>query len=467
LPLFLLTALLFRGTRAYTFERSYGTAPDERTVGLVPQSDGGFLLVASSESASGRSGVFLVRTDARGNEVWAKYLYDSTLAVFPTAAATDSAGGCLVAGRARDGRPDWDFWAARIDSSGRVLWSRCWGVADTNDEAFAACRSRDGWYVSGYSLRDGQPDLRVVLLDSEGNPEWSVVTGTSRPDYAYGVAALSTGGCVVAGVTYPDSSRYSDVYVARVSEDGQVAWMRSYGDSLWDEARAVAVLPGGDLVLAGQSASYDSGMSFYLLRTDSTGQGWWFRTFGADGSSRAYAVCAAIQGGIIAVGERHPEGGAESQLCVLKTDAGGVLEWERLLGGQGDQYATVVLSLPDSGLAIAGCTWTDSVSRFDAYLARTSPSGTIGLGTDRAAAVSTRLHAYPDPFNCILTVNFVPHGRLSIYSASGRLVRVLSVPGRGLVRWDGLDQTGSVVPAGVYLLHIPGAPGVGVVKADR
>lgn len=71
---------------------------------------------------------------------------------------------------------------------------------------------------------------------------------------------------------------------------------------------------------------------------------------------------------------------------------------------------------------------------------------------------------YPNPFNPLTTIPFAigndEHQRISlgIYDVRGALVRTLvsekEIPGQYIVQWDGTDQTGKQVAAGVYLARL-------------
>ena len=84
-------------------------------------------------------------------------------------------------------------------------------------------------------------------------------------------------------------------------------------------------------------------------------------------------------------------------------------------------------------------------------------------GTGPAANQLSGIHAYPNPFSKLITVSFgIEHGAerigLDIYDASGRLVKYFSLPNFNLssstsVVWDGTDNAGKRLPAGVYFVR--------------
>jgi hypothetical protein len=80
--------------------------------------------------------------------------------------------------------------------------------------------------------------------------------------------------------------------------------------------------------------------------------------------------------------------------------------------------------------------------------------------------VTTLLRPAPNPFAGAADVRFDLAAsfpvRLTIFDATGRIVRVLADerldPGRYARPWDGRDRAGNAVPPGVYLLRFDAGP---------
>jgi hypothetical protein len=444
----------------HTFARAYGTVAEETGIGIVALADGGFLAAAATEPEPGWSGTFVVRIDGRGEELWRRTIIDSGAVAVPSGIAGDGNGGCLIVGKWKSERPDWDMSAVRLDSAGNRSWSVTWGSEQTGEVATSVCRTQEGWAVCGSTMENGQDDIRLDRLTESGAIYGTVITGTDQPDYAYAVAQTADLGLVVAGSTLRPGSRYSDAYIIRTDLFGQVLWAHNFGDSLWDEARAVVETPERNIVAAGFTSSYGTGMDAYLLATDSTGSGLWQRTYGFDGSDRAFGLCVAQDRGFLLTGESFSPGNEHADVCLFKTDTEGRLEWQRLYGGVGDDRGAAAVSLDDSGFGIAGTTWTDSTSRSDLYVLRTSPLGTIGLAANAGDPPGKTL-ASPNPFRtCVSFTGGVAwaKGAARVYSAEGRMVRELR--GESASRWDGRDADGQQVRPGIYYGVLPS----GVVK---
>jgi outer membrane protein assembly factor BamB len=93
-----------------------------------------------------------------------------------------------------------------------------------------------------------------------------------------------------------------------------------------------------------------------------------------------------------------------------------------------------------------------------------------GLSERRAALpVRARLRARPNPARgrVLLSLAGQRGGALSVFDASGRLVRALELDGRGTVLWTGTDEHGRLCPPGVYVCRVSGSEAsVGVVLTE-
>jgi hypothetical protein len=91
---------------------------------------------------------------------------------------------------------------------------------------------------------------------------------------------------------------------------------------------------------------------------------------------------------------------------------------------------------------------------------------TSDVAAGRTPAAPRLASAHPNPFNPATGIRFdLPrpaHVRLAVYDLRGReLVRLVDGPldaGDHVVRWDGRDRAGAILPAGVYVARL-GAEG--------
>jgi hypothetical protein len=399
-----------------TFERSYGTAAGECAVGVVAMPDRGFLVVGSTESVPGFGAVYAVRTDSVGFAVWARVMAESASETRIHGAGGDGAGEVVAAGDIKSGRIDRDMYAVGLDTAGAKRWVYRSDLAEFDDIATCVCQSPDGgWLLGGYTLESGQYDIAVVKLAVNGTPEWTRVLSTGEADLAYSIVPAAQGGYFVAGLTYPSGSRYCDALLVQLDDTGAVVRQRTFGGALWDEARAIVGLPGGEAVLAGFSSSFGVGSDCWLQRVDSTGQGLWYRTYGGTGTDRAYGVIAAADTGLLLAGESFSDDNAS--LFLVRTDSRGYVRWQRWYGGGGYDCGRAALLLGDGGFAVAGQTWRDSSVGSDMYLVRTDSLGLVGI-----EEVEPAPSVLAEPETHVGGVLVLPFGGAELLDAAGRVV---------------------------------------------
>ncbi|MGQ9707318.1 MAG: hypothetical protein ACUVUR_00375 [bacterium] len=448
------------------FIKSYGGSADETGLLVVPRDGGGFFLAGYAESVPGFGAAVVIRTDEFGETLWTRTIVDSGGTVILRAAAVDDEGGCILTGQQRNLRGDWDMLALRIDSAGERMWHITSG-SSSDDIATAICDAGDGWMMVGNTLQTGGYDVRLVKLDRSGNQIWSRVIGGTQTDLAYGVTKTDDMGFVIAGTTYASGSHYSDVLLFKVNYWGELVWWRQFGGWFWDEAQVVIQTPDLGFAVGGFSSSYGDDMDGFLARINASGDTTWWVTYFLPGFQRVYGLNRAGDSGFVLVGENF-QTDAEADLLLLRSGTQGQLLWYKSYGSEGYDCGRAIVQLHDGGFVSTGRTWIDSVNRFDIYLVRTDSFGEIGMDeTQNCEKKGNSIFVFPNPFINKVCVEMGGYqGVVKIFSADGAVIRVLSGISQPVVEWDGCDFQGGRVPAGVYILRIPGQAHVKLLKCN-
>lgn len=85
----------------------------------------------------------------------------------------------------------------------------------------------------------------------------------------------------------------------------------------------------------------------------------------------------------------------------------------------------------------------------------------------RSESPGLRLSAYPNPCRGPLALRIhgtIDRTMLTIYNIAGQKVRRLSAPASHAIVWDGRDQDGQRVPAGVYFIRATGGGDSGIIR---
>lgn len=199
-----LTCLLIRTAFGATWEKILGG--DETDIGYSVQqtTDGGYIIAGETYSFGvAVSDVYLIKTDATGEEVWSKTFgstrYDRGKCVRQT---TD--GGYIVAGSMEPSGPGTDVYLIKTDANGDEIWSKTFGGGDY-DYGESVQQTDDGGYVIvGYtqSFGAGNADVYLIKTDANGDEIWSKTFGGSGYDVGYSIIQTDNSGYIIVGRGY-------------------------------------------------------------------------------------------------------------------------------------------------------------------------------------------------------------------------------------------------------------------------
>jgi len=100
----------------------------------------------------------------------------------------------------------------------------------------------------------------------------------------------------------------------------------------------------------------------------------WSKTYGGAYHDVAYSVVQTDDGGYALVGLTYSFGAEKWDLYLVKTDPNGTMQWNKTYGGAGWDVAYSLIQTADGGYALAG--WTDSFGA-GAWLVKTDSSGNM------------------------------------------------------------------------------------------
>jgi len=206
---------------------------------------------------------------------------------------------------------------------------------------------------------------------------WSQTYGGSGDDEAYSLVQTSDGGYALAGYTNSFGAGSYDFWLVKTDSSGNMLWNRTYGGSGDDEAECVIQTGDGYAVAGYTNSTGAGGFDFWLVKTDFSGTSQWSQTYGGADDEAANALLQTSDAGYALAGWTGSYGAGGFDFWLVKTDFSGTSQWSQTYGGADDEAANALLQTSDAGYALAGWTGSYGAGGFDFWLVKTNSSGTM------------------------------------------------------------------------------------------
>jgi hypothetical protein len=224
--------------------------------------------------------------------------------------------GYVVAGGGSD-----KFWMFKVDSQGRVLWSK-------------------------------------MYMRSEEDPRGSSLNSLIQ---------TGDGGFALAGST-ETSEGGRDFWLIKTDSQGKAQWNQTYNSGFYkeplgndvpreDEAKSLVQTRDGGYALAGSASLFRASTSSvvyasWMVKTDAHGKQLWDKGYDSPNDpSREYSMVQTADGGFAIAGTQNED------FYLMKIDSASQLQWSKIYGGTGTDTVCGLVLLNDGGFALAG-TWT-------------------------------------------------------------------------------------------------------------
>ena len=115
-------------------------------------------------------------------------------------------------------------------------------------------------------------------------------------------------------------------------------WEKTFGGSGHDSGQSVQQTADSGFIIAGVENEFEGGdeTAVYLIKTDGNGNEQWSKTFGGSGHDSGQSVQQTDDGGFIIAGITHSIYG-DGDVYLIKTDSSGNEQWCKTFGGSDHQ----------------------------------------------------------------------------------------------------------------------------------
>lgn len=310
------------------WQKSFGTNQQDIVESIALTNDGGYIVAGNTgggingdktDPSNGLTDYWVLKLNHLGEIEWQNGIGGS-LADYMRAIIPTSDGGYLLGGNSKSPISGdktegvygvQDIWIVKLNSSGNIEWQNTLGGAGS-EYLMSLVQNDDGTYLissstnSGISADKAEPnfgleDTWLVKIDATGNIIWENTIGGAGFDNPYATLKLDDGYLIgiesssnISADKTTNSFGYSDVWLIKVNQFGEILWQKLYGGSNYDDIKSIKQTSDGGYLLGCNSVSPVSGnkytQSFYndywVIKIDSAGNKIWERSVGAVDNDR-------------------------------------------------------------------------------------------------------------------------------------------------------------------------------------
>jgi hypothetical protein len=475
------------------WQKCYGSPELDRTVGIISKEDGGLLIAihirdsvpGMTHNYHGKDDIWVINTDSSGNIIWEKCFGGSNhdtpqklinkgndeYYIFGSTSSTDGDVQSYHSGSS-------DLWVVKINGQGDLLWEKCYGspmpdgprdMILTPDGGFAMlARIRaSGGDVSNYY---GSNDNWIAKCDSLGNIEWEITLGNDGLDNGISMMINSAGNIMMIGAAqwhgglvecYPDGV-WADVWILELDMQGNILAQYCYGGSHYDLGYMIIELEDGYAFIA-STHSDDGDVSglhgppggppdgwgdIWVVRLNEQMEIIWQKCIGGYDVDHPNYITQTEDGGFVVIGTTRSNDGDVSgnpswpgtygAIWVVKLDAQGNIEWQKVYGGWGSENLEnphTILKKSDYNYVLAATTnfspshdvqcGTFSANR-NAWIFEIALDDTVNVIEQFAGA--GEMLVYPNPATTQAWLQLpenmpLAQAQIELYSPTGRLLR--------------------------------------------
>ncbi|WP_407847698.1 T9SS type A sorting domain-containing protein [Chryseobacterium sp. KCF3-3] len=463
LSLFITSILYAQTTPSIQWQKSMGGSNVDLFHFVEPTSDGGYIVSGSTFSNNGdltqnfgSRDAWIIKFDFNGNIQWQKLLGGSQAELFHSIRET-SDGGYILAGGSSSVDGDLtsnngfeDYWIVKLDSTGDIEWQKSIGGSDRDIAKDILQTSDEGYIIAGTSYSNdgdvlgshGGSDIWIIKTNSAGNVQWQKSLGSSSAEQVQSIQQTSDNGYIIAATTGNiadgDVTQIyggSDYWIIKLDSYGNLQWQKSLGGTGFDTANSIQQTFDGGYIVAGiyerSIYPYPLNSDYGIIKLASNGDVQWQKFFGGNKSDGAKSIQQTSDGGYIIAGLSNSNNGdvlgnhGNTDAWIIKTDNTGTLQWQKSLGGTGNENAETIRKTVDGGFIIIGYSSStngdvsENHGNIDGWIVKLSPEQ---LGISESQKMN-QPNLYPNPAKDFFYADNLPQeSNIHITDMSGRKI---------------------------------------------
>ena len=284
---------------------------------------------------------------------------------------------------------DLDYWVWKMDESGELDWQKSFGGTGTDLLQSIRVTNDGGFILAGNSNSPKGPqksedsrggdDFWVIKLDAKGGEQWQRTIGGSGQEKLQSVCPTKDGGFILGGTSSSQKSAEKkensfgnlDYWIVKLDYEGKVEWQKVFGGTHVDELRSIEQTADRGYILGGYSNSTATGNKsnknvgagdYWVLKLDAKGEIQWQKVIGGDRDDQLYVAHQALDGGYLLGGNSNSNpsnnktvgNGNGSDFWVVKLNGDGIFVWQESYDIGNVDVLTSLVENKDGTLLLGG-----------------------------------------------------------------------------------------------------------------
>lgn len=426
LQLLLILAVFFSsqvGHAQNTFQKTYDFGNYEGCSSVLQTDEGEYIMLGESTGTNSLNDykLLLVKTDGFGDIVWSKK-YGGIKRDEGSAIVQARDGGFLLLGNTSSfGDGEENIFLVKVDSDGNQVWQKTFGHTGKN-RGIDIIPNRHGGYVFTGVMQTttGLGDLVITAIDESGNLSWQHTYGGSGYERGMQIIQSYDGGFMICGSTRASREKKDNSYLVKTNTKGILQWARIYKNNESEGAFSVRQTSDGNYIVCGYTFCPESNQpGSYLMKVDTTGNPLWTRCF----KSQLWDLAVHDDGCYVGLGYRKKTDSSAAKgndAYLLKISPVGDSLWSANFGNTKHESVYSFCRSKDGAYAMVGSSYSQTANQGQA-------DGVLFIKTfvptDLTLKSQIKSGLFPNPNNGnFQVICSAPFQRIEVFDSSGKLV---------------------------------------------
>lgn len=272
--------------------------------------------------------IWLIRFNDDGDTLWTRHDYSAANAEAHAVKMTP-ANGYIITGTREDAGGTGHIFLMETNASGEQVWTKDYPFWSTSGGNAVIATNDDGFLVCGY-IDTNNPtwnrNLGLVKVNNQGDTLWTNQFGGSAYEMGWSVCEGLSGGFLAAGYTTGFGTITGDAFIVKTSDQGVMEWQNHFGKTGLDILFDIATTE--DLNYIATGISGEQGSEFqeaWLVKIEPSGDTIWSHSFGGYRKSYGYSVVQTSDEGYVFCGSTNSSGTNIYDVLLVKTTSDGLI----------------------------------------------------------------------------------------------------------------------------------------------